>query len=382
MISGASIVVQRLAEGICKRGHDVLVISASDLGAGYISQCTGVRILRLRSYQNPMRVNQRFVLWSWREISAALMDFRPDVVHVHEPFSLGLGGVLACRSMNSRPACILTIHQLPWFVSSYTPPLPGLHKFIESVLWTYSRWFTQFLTATITPSEIIADIASEHLRQRPVVITNGVDLATFSHKPQSIDEAQALRAKYSLDPCLPIILYVGRIDTDKRVDLVVRAAAKAMRSVEAHLLVVGDGRQLPEVVRLSEALGIRRLCRFPGYVTATGDLPGLYRLSRVFVTASEVEIQSSVLLEAAATGLPIVVVNSSSMPEFIADGVNGFLVQPRDTDGMAERIALLLNNQDLSRQIGQANLGLAQKHSLDHSLELHEQFYGSLIRSA
>ena len=152
--------------------------------------------------------------------------------------------------------------------------------------------------------------------------------------------------------------------------------------MKAHLLVVGNGRQLPEVIRLSEALGIRQFCRFPGFVTATGDLPGLYRLSRVFVTASEVEIQSSVVLEAAATGLPIVVVDSSSMPEFIANGVNGFLVRPRDTDAMAECITLLLKNGDLSRRMGQANLELARRHSSDHSLNMHEQFYRSLIRNS
>jgi len=382
MISGASIVAQRLAEGICKRGHEVLVISASDRGSHYMSSHVGICVIRLRSFPNPIRVNQRFVLWSRREVSKELKDFRPDILHLHEPFSLGLGAALASRLMNKRPAVVLTIHQLPWIITSYLPALLDLHQLVESLIWTYSRWFCQFLDATITSSDTIADITCEQLRHRSIVITNGVDLTTFSNKLQSLDEAQALCAKYRLDPGLPIILYVGRIDTDKRVDLVVRAAAKTICSVEAQLLIVGDGRQLPEVIRLSELLGIRQFCRFPGYVTATGDLPGLYRLSRVFVTASEIEIQSSVVLEAAATGLPIVVVESSSMPEFIANGVNGFLVRPRDTDAMAECITLLLKNGDLSRRMGQANLELARRHSSDHSLNMHEQFYQSLIRNS
>src|SRR4030066_1415205 len=152
MISGASIVAQRLAEGICKRGHEVLVISASDRGSHYMSSHVGICVLRLRSFPNPLRVNQRFVLWSRREVSTELKDFRPNILHLHEPFSLGLGAALASRLMNKRPAVVLTIHQLPWIITSYLPALLDLHQLVESLIWTYSRWFCQFLDATITSS--------------------------------------------------------------------------------------------------------------------------------------------------------------------------------------------------------------------------------------
>lgn len=379
MISGASIVVQRLANGISKRGHAVLVITASDLGKSYMTHSTGPSVLRLRSFPNPLRTNQRFVLWSRREISAQLNHFQPDVVHLHEPLSLGLSAALASRAMTKRPVCVLTIHQLPWFVSSYLPSWMRLQQPIESLLWKYSKWFSQFMTRIVTPSETIADIVGKHLTKRPTVISNGVDLATFSPQPQSPDEAQTLRAKFDLDPDLPILLYVGRVDADKRVDLVVRATAEALHSIRAQLLVVGNGRQLPEIVKLSEDLGIRQFCHFTGYVSATSDLPGLYRLSRIFFTASEVEIQSSVVMEAAACGLPILVTNTSSMPEFVTDGVNGFLVEPRNIAAMAERIIFLLSDACLSKKFGQASLEFAHRHSLDHSLQMHEQFYQSLI---
>jgi glycosyltransferase involved in cell wall biosynthesis len=124
---------------------------------------------------------------------------------------------------------VLTVHALPWFVSAYTPALPGLHQGIEAGLWIYGHWLLQQCEAVITPSRVIADIVSAHAGCRPQAIGNGVDLRRFTSRPAFPGEGEALRQKYGLDLYLPIILYVGRLDVDKRVDLIVRAAAQAMR---------------------------------------------------------------------------------------------------------------------------------------------------------
>jgi len=131
---------------------------------------------------------------------------------------------------------------------------------------------------------------------------------------------------------------------------------------------------------LSETLGIRAACRFPGYVGAGSDLPGLYRLADVFVTASEVEIQSSVVLEAAASGVPVVTVRASSMAEFVEDGVTGYLAEPRDVDGLASRLLTVLQQPPDHRQaMQQAALALARQHSIQSALTAHEQLYKRLV---
>jgi len=132
------------------------------------------------------------------------------------------------------------------------------------------------------------------------------------------------------------------------------------------------------VIRLSEKLGIRHRSRFPGFVAETGDLPGLYRLASVFITASEVETQGITTLEAAASGLPIVAARAGATPEMVEDGVTGYLVAPGDSDAMADRLVWLLQNPARAKAMGHEGRERVEPHSLDSSVKAHERLYRSL----
>ncbi len=376
MVSGAALVVQRLALGLTARGHAVLVVAASERGPAYMERSGRLMQARLPAIPNPLRARQRFSLWPRGPVRRALRDFRPEVLHLHDPTTLGLLGLRAGRRL--RLPVVLTLHQLPWFVLAYLPKLPPLVEPTEAWLWRYYRWWITQCQATVAPSATIAGIVSAETGYRPLNITNGVDGQRFNPSPATPGERDVLLAKYGLRPDLPIILYAGRIDADKQVPLVVQAAARALRNTPGQLLVVGDGKERPAVQKLCASLGIEAVCCFPGFVSLTGDLPGLYRLATVFVTASEVEIQSSVVLEAAATGLPVVAVRASSMAEFVEDNVTGCLVPPGDVAAMAACIAMLLRDPARAQAMGQAALRLAARHSSEVSVAAHEALYLSL----
>jgi glycosyltransferase involved in cell wall biosynthesis len=165
---------------------------------------------------------------------------------------------------------------------------------------------------------------------------------------------------------------------DKQVNLVVRAAAKALSRSNAQLVVAGDGRQRENLIELTRRLGIETQTRFPGFVSSTGELPGLYRLATVFVTASEIEVQPLVLMEALASGLPVVAARATSIPEIVKDGVNGFLAPPKDTGAMAERILQLIEDPELAIKMGLQGREMAAGFSMEISVEKHEAFYASL----
>jgi glycosyltransferase involved in cell wall biosynthesis len=377
MISGAALVLGRLAEGMAARGHEVLVLAASDTGPAYGEQQGSLRVSRLRAWPNPFRVGQRFLLAPGAALTAELRAFQPDIVHVHD-FSLsGRLGLQLGRALNAHT--VLTLHQLPWFISTYLPAVPGLRALTEAVLWRYLRALAGLCTAVVTPSATIADIAAPHLSLRPTPLSNGVALDRFSPTPLILDEGAILRGRYGLDPHLPIILYVGRLDADKRVDLALRAGAEVMRTHPAQLLIVGDGKQRPALTRLSHELGLAGRCHFLGYVS--DDLPGLYRLAAALITASEVEIQSSVVLEAAASSVPVVTVRASSMAEFVTEGGTGYLAAPGDVAGLAQHLCRILEQSPAERSaMRQAALALAQQHSIASALTAHEDFYQQMER--
>jgi glycosyltransferase involved in cell wall biosynthesis len=214
---------------------------------------------------------------------------------------------------------------------------------------------------------------------RPITtISNGIDLRTF-HPAREDEDGAAIRQKWNLPPDIPLLLHVGRLDPDKYVERVLQAAAQVMEGNNAHLLIVGDGVRKSALMNLSESLGISDRVHFTGFISTKQGLPELYRIARLFINASEIETQGLVLLEAAASGLPIVAVRASCIPEIVHDGVNGFLAEPGDVEGLSRGMNALLSDENKVEQMGRASLALAQQHDNRFTIEAHERLYKQLI---
>ena len=377
MISGASVVVGRLANGMAARGHDVLVIAASDKGHTYTIKEGSLKVIRLASIPNPKRASQSFVLWSRKIINDELKHFGPDILHIHDILSMGVFGLRTAQTLNT--PIVMTIHQLPWFITAYLPELPGLHKTIESSLWNYSRWLNKQCQTMVVPTGTIAETIESRVGFRPRAITNGVDLQRFNTREIPSTRRDYLCEKYGLDRKLPIILHVGRLDTEKRVDIVIQAASKTIKQRNSQLLIIGDGEHRDALMQLAHDLGIGNHSHFPGFVSPSGDLPEIYRLSTIFTTASEIETQGLVLLEALASGLPVVAVNATCIPELVIHGKNGYLVNSGDVDGMADGLSKIIWNPSLAKQMGTAGRTVVQEHSITKSFNEHEELYRELI---
>ena len=133
MISGAAIVVKQLAEGVAACGHKVLVISASDNSQSGNVTNGNLSHKKLRSYPNPLRVEQNFVLWERKEIIVSLKAFNPDLLHIHDATLTGVAGLKASQELDI--PTVFTVHALPWLVTDYFPDIPGLQPAIEKGLY-------------------------------------------------------------------------------------------------------------------------------------------------------------------------------------------------------------------------------------------------------
>ena len=375
MISGAAISAQQTAESLVARGHQVLVIAASEREYPYHIYRDNFTILRLRSIKNPMRVGQRMLAFPRTATMNALRRFRPDIIHVHEPIQMGPLALAYAR--RAQIPVVFTAHQLPWFVASYFPnPFKPL---VEKILWMYARWVLGRYSSIITPTQTIAEVVKRMTGLTPKVVSNGLDLQTF-HPPLSSDDRSASRQKWNLPPRVPLLLHTGRLDPDKSVDQVIRGAAQPIRESEAHLAIVGDGCEKQTLIQLCKDLGIEHRVHFLGFVSVEDGLPEIYRMADVFVTASEIETQGLVLLEAAASGLPIVAVDATCIPEIVHDHVTGFLAEPGDIDTLSNAIIALMNNPKWARTMGREGHILAEEHDLHTACTLHEKLYRDAIK--
>jgi 1,2-diacylglycerol 3-alpha-glucosyltransferase len=377
MISGAAILVERLAKSMAARGHQVLVIAASDKVAAYNSYQENLTIVRLRSVHNPLRVGQRFLFYPRFKILRALKGFCPDIIHTHEPLLMGQLGLEYAR--HSSIPILLTVHQLPWFAATYLPNVTSIRSITESMLWSYARLILQQYTSVITPSQTISDLVMKMTDIQPITISNGISLNIFQ-SPTSTEDHTALKQRLGLPAHVPVILHVGRLDIDKNVKCVIQAAEQAMQHTDTHLLIVGDGSQKHTLMNMCETLKIMDRVHFPGYIALQHGLPEIYRLADVFVTASEIEVQSLVLLEAIASGLPIVAVRATFVHEVVHEGVNGFLAESGDINRLASAISTVLKNPTQRETMSKNSRILAEMHDIHVSIDLHEQFYSSLVK--
>ncbi len=376
MVSGAAIVAEQLAEGMASLGHEVLIIAASDTGYPYVERRKNVTVLRMKSFRNPLRVNQRLMFLQRRAVLKALTDFQPDIIHVHEPVQMGLVGLKYVS--RARIPITMTTHQLPWFVASYLPNISFLRRWMEKLLWVYSRWLVEKYTLVISPTKTISNIIKAKIGIKTKTVNYGINLQTFKPNPAGLP-GDSLRAKFHIPAGKPILLHTGRLDKDKRVDCVIRAAAQVVHKRDIYLLIAGDGCEKPALINLCRSLGIEANVRFTGFISDKEELAGIYKMSSLFVTASEIETQGIAILEAAASGLPIVAVRATCIPEIVHHGINGYLTNPGDIDSMSRAIIRILGDSARARDMKIKSRAIAEKFKLEITFSRHEKLYKQMI---
>ena len=189
------------------------------------------------------------------------------------------------------------------------------------------------------------------------VIPAGVDLELF--RPMNKAEAKDILGWNGQ----PTILYVGRIEPLKGVELVVRALARMETADGVRFVVAGgdpgfDG-HLDELKRVAQSVGVEDKVAFVGSVEHA-ELPTYYNAADVFVLPSYYESFGLAALEAMACGTPVVASGVGGLPSFIVSGESGYLVAKRQPDSFGERLDLLLGDENLRESMGRAGRSTAE----------------------
>lgn len=204
----------------------------------------------------------------------------------------------------------------------------------------------------------IAKALSPEASKRMRRITPGVDIAEFS--PGNASAGKRLRESLGWSE-RPVIVCVSRIMARKGQDELIRALPKIHESTpEASLIIVGDGPYRKKVEHFVSSLGLENFVHLTGKVSQ-GDLSKWYAAGDIFampcrtrVGGWDVEGLGIVFLEGSATGLPVVVGDSGGAIDAVIHGETGFLVNGRDTDGIADHVSYLLNNPVAAKAMGEA----------------------------
>jgi 1,2-diacylglycerol 3-alpha-glucosyltransferase len=301
--------------------------------------------------------------------SPARMGARPDLIHVHSFFGLGLEGVL--RGAMAEIPVVGTTHTT---IAGFGPHIPvSVERASAYVVWFHNR--CDHVTA---PSHsVFSELGLSRLRRPHRVISNPIDTALF--RPAHAGEREALRARFGLTR--PTITYAGRLGPEKNIDVLLQAVALLKdKNADVELSIAGHGSHEPILRKLVAELRIEELVRFHGTLPQN-ELAELLRISDTFAIMSTSETQSMVLLQAMASGIPVVAANSRALPEFVGSA-NGALVDPHDPVGLARTLCHLLAEPEQRRARGAAGRRMAEGYGIEAVTDEWETLYRSILRGS
>lgn len=403
MINGVAVFSRNLAAGLKKRGHQVMVLAPSITGRFGVEKDEdyGFTVVRLKSkrmylypdqiekvpkdkkvlgvkvpqlvYKNGLHVSYNPYL----DIKRVLDDFKPDIIHDQTPGPLALAVFRYAKKRNI--PIVSTDHAYPDNLTQQVK-LPELAK--KPINAAMNAYFMSFLRrseyATMPTEQAIADLVPKNRRffKVPVeALSNGIDLSRFA-KGRANSE---IYEKYDIPKKAPIVLYVGRVDPEKSLDVLMNAFARVIQKIpEAHIVIVGDGTAREKLEKIAAKNGFADHTHFTGRVVGD-DLPQLYRTGTMFAITSKTETQSIVLMEAMASGLPAVAVKAGAVPELVQHGKNGYIYEPDDEESVARGITRILSDSELREKMSNEAVKRITKHDISHTLTRMEEIYNIVL---
>lgn len=366
-VNGAARFAERLAAGLVARGHTVHVMAPS---ARHWTRGTGVEIIE----GQPMTMH-RLPSWRWfphdwltfvlpwmskHHARRALDSVEPDVVHIQSHIIIGRG--LAREARKRGIPIIATNHVMAENILDFTTLPHALNDVFVRLAWADARRTFTMTRAVTTPTRKAADFLESTIDITGVIpISCGIDRANY--RPD-LTPRDANR-----------ILFVGRLTTEKHIDVLLRAVAKLDPALDVHVDLVGGGDQRKNLETLAHSLGLDAHVTFHGHAPED-ELRTLYSRASLFAIASIAELQSIATMEAMASGLPIVAADAVALPHLVHDGENGYLFTPGDVDEMAARLTdVLTAAPEERRRMQQASLDGVVIHDINRTLDTFEALY-------
>jgi glycosyltransferase involved in cell wall biosynthesis len=328
---------------IARQGHDVTLLCSGWPGSESRIELDGLRVHRVgRRYTFSLHARRYFE----RHLASPGFD-----VIVED-----LNKVPLFTPRWSQIPVVLLVHHL-FGRTAFQEANPVL----ATATWLLERpvpWVFRSIRTVAISESTKADLIRRGLPPENIsVIPNGIDLDAFRSVPGEDRFAT------------PTIAFVGRVKRYKRVDLVLEALAiLRRRGLDARLLVAGRGDYLEELGRLRDRLGLEDRVEFLGFVTEERKRE-LLRRAWVHVLTSPKEGWGIANIEAAATGTPTVASDSPGLRESVLDRETGFLVPHGDATALADRLHLLLSDEELRASMSRASRAFAERFSWNASAE-------------
>lgn len=340
-----------------RRGHRVLVVAPE-----FDNQpADELDVVRIPAIQNFNGSDFSAVLPVSGLLSETLDAFRPDIVHTHHPYLLGMTALRIARYREL--PLVFTHHTLYEQYTHYMPlDSPAFRRFVIELATRYANLCDQ----VFVPSESIAALLRERDVEAPIaVVPTGVDLARFAQ-----GDGIGFRAAHGIPAGTFVVGHLGRLAPEKNLEFLAGAVASFVKSApNAHFLLVGVGPLEPAIRAVFEGEGMGDRLHMAGILQSL-ELVDAYHAMDVFAFASRSETQGMVLTEAMAAGVPVVGLDAPGVREVVRDQCNGRLLHEESIEAFAGALQWVAELPAASwRQLRQGARETAEAFSMPHSAD-------------
>lgn len=284
-----------------------------------------------------------------------LHNFQPTLIHVATPAAIGLLG-----------AGYAAKHDIPLVASYHTHFDQYLKHYklawMEQALWKYMQWFHRNCERIYAPSESTKLKLEEKGMKHVEIWSRGIDAQQFRPAVSAEERASLLRNR-GLDPELTYMLYVGRLAPEKNIEHLINTFASLPPRIldKSRLLIAGDGPLYGLSPSVPHNLSEEHI-QWLGYLRGN-ELQDIYSMSDLFVFPSSTETFGNVILEAMASGLPVIAAGAGGVLDIIQHEKTGILCPPEEPASMVHSIIHLYDHPDISKRLGEAG----REYSLNRS---------------
>ena len=372
-MNGVSVVTALSVAGLRERGWQCAVI-APRYPASTVNAFTDVpatdaldrQLTSIPSLPFPLYPDIRLAAPAWRTVARTIRDFRPHLVHCETEFTIGrLGQIAAARA--GIPFTTSYHTDFSRYTAAYG--VPRLRSMVSGYLGRFHRRAVR----TYTPSEPARqDLLAMGVRDVEVW-GRGVDSTLYAPSKRST----ALRDAYGFGKAFTFV-HVGRLAAEKGVERIVdafRMASQGAPDGTMHLVIAGTG-------PCESALRARapRHVTFLGHLDRKSFLPKLYASGDAFVFSSLTETLGLVVLEAMASGLPVIATPAGGVADHLRDGINGIAYPPADVHALAKAMLRLVFDRPLAARLGRGARITAKALTWASQLDQLDQSYRTLCR--
>jgi glycosyltransferase involved in cell wall biosynthesis len=380
-IGGAQEALRTLAKQMAEKGHQPVVCSFKDGPLRTEIEGAGIPVEILPERHYSFLALPQFIL-EWIEIRknllALIKKYRIDVIQTHILQSLDFL-VATISTNNQRPAIFWTIQNEKFSLQIEDLPrhrwLLGIKRYIYRLLFKRA---IHKIDGLIAVSEQVKQALIDYVKpaeQKITVICNAVDVERY----QNIRDDLKIRESLGIgeDSCVALVVAILKVQKGHKY-LIDAAAELIPEYPKLHFLLAGDGILREELVAHTNTLGIQNHVHFLGN---RKEIPELLAGSDYFVLPSLWEGLPLALIEAMASGLPIVATNVSGSKQVMIDGQTGLLVPPGDSHELALALRQLISQPQLSREMGDAaRRRIEESFNAEKQTEEHIDLYLKRLR--